>query len=173
MTASLPATPFPCDEVRPAKADRTCHVRSGTNGCSVPPDHAGAKLTLTASRRTVRILDGASGIASHRRCYGRQQAVSDPGHVRAIMARKRRGRAMSVRDRLLRMVPRAEEMLALTGQERRNVATCARMLAGLLEIHGADAPGRAIAAALERGLSITHSYRPDVTFCRACLFCPS
>ena len=42
-------------------------------------------------------------------------------------------------------------MLALAGQERRNVATCARMLAGLPGIHGADAPGRAIAAALERG----------------------
>ena len=58
---------------------------------------------------------------------------------------------MSVRDRILRAVPRAEEMLACAGSGGRNVASCARMLEELLDAHGADETGRAVAAALERG----------------------
>ncbi len=46
---------------------------------------------------------------------------------------------MSVRDRVLRTVPRAEEMLARAGTNGRNVASCARMLETLLNAHGADA----------------------------------
>ena len=147
----LPDTPFPTDEVRAVRIDKTCHARFDTNDYSVPPDYTTASLTLVASRYRVRILDGAREVAAHARAYGRQQQISDPEHVKALVARKRHGRSMSVRDTLLRAVPRAEEMLTLAGCRKLNVATCARTLNGLLDIHGADELDRAIAAALERG----------------------
>lgn len=151
MLIPLPEAPFPSDEVRGVRIDKTCYARFDTNDYSVPPDYATAALTLVASRYRVRILDGVREVAAHARAYGRQQQVSDPEHVKALVARKRHGRSMSVRDQLLRAVPRAEEMLTRAGCRRLNVATCARTLNGLLDTHGADELDRAIAAALERG----------------------
>ena len=148
---ALPAAPFPHHEIRPARIDRTCHARFDTNDYSVPPDFAKARLTLAVDRDTVRILDGVREVALHRRCYDRKRPVTDPEHARAIAARKRQARSMSVRDRLLRAVPRAEGMLARAGSGGRNVSSCARMLAELLDAHGADETDRAVAAALERG----------------------
>ena len=151
VLTALPAAPFPHHEIRPARIDRTCHARFDRNEYSVPPDFAGARLTLAADRDTVRILDGTREVARHRRCYDRQKVVTDPEHARAVAARKRRARSMSVRDRLLRAVPQAEGMLARAGSDGRNVSSCARMLAELLDAHGADETDRAVAAALERG----------------------
>ncbi len=147
----LPADPFPHHEVRPVRIDKTCHARFDTNDYSVPGSFSKALLTLVADRDEVRILDGADEVARHRRSYDRKQAVTDPEHARAIAAGKRRARSMSVRDRVLRTVPRAEEMLARAGTNGRNVASCARMLETLLNAHGADALDRAVATALERG----------------------
>ncbi len=147
----LPDAPFPTDEVRAVQIDKTCYARFDTNDYSVPPDYATASLTLVASRYGVRILDSVREVAAHARAYGRQQQISDPEHVKALVARKRYGRSMSVRDMLLRAVPRAEEMLTLAGCRKLNVATCARTLNRLLDSHGADELDRAIAAALERG----------------------
>ena len=147
----LPGEPFPSDEIIGVRIDKTCHARFESNDYSVPPDCAGARLALAASRYRVRILDGAREVARHPRCYDRQRRVADPEHVKALAARKRRGRSMSVRDRLLRSVPRAEEMLALAGCRNWNVATCARTLTDLLDTHGADELDRAVAIALERG----------------------
>ena len=151
VLTALPVAPFPHHEIRPARIDRTCHARFDRNEYSVPPDFAGARLTLAADRDTVRILDGTREVARHRRCYDRQKVVTDPEHARAVAARKRRARSMSVRDRLLRAVPQAEGMLARAGSDGRNVSSCARMLAELLDAHGADETDRAVAAALERG----------------------
>ncbi len=147
----LPDAPFPTDEVRAVRIDKTCYARFDTNDYSVPPDYATASLTLVASRYGVRILDGVREVAAHARAYGRQQQISDPEHVKALVARKRHGRSMSVRDMLLRAVPRAEEMLTRAGCRKLNVARCARTLNRLLDSHGADELDRAIAAALERG----------------------
>ena len=148
---ALPADPFPHHEIRPARIDRTCHARFDTNDCSVPPGFSKALPTLVADRDEVRILDGTGEVARHRRSYDRKRTVTDPEHARAIAARKRRARSMSVRDRVLRAVPRAEGMLARAGSGGRNVSSCARMLEELLDAHGADETDRAVAAALERG----------------------
>ena len=58
---------------------------------------------------------------------------------------------MGIRDRLIRAVPRAQDLLAAAGARNDNVATIARTLTRLLDSHGADELDRAIARALERG----------------------
>ena len=151
MLIALPNDRFPAEEVRSVSIDRTCFARYEANEYSVPGDCATATLTLVASRDVVRILDGGREVARHARCYDRNQQIRDPDHIRDIVARKRRARAMGQRDRLLSAVPRAAEMLARAGQRNENVAAIARALLALLDVHGADELDRAIAIALERG----------------------
>ena len=147
----LPDAPFPHHGIGPVRIDKTCHARFEKNEYSVPPDFAGAQLTLASDRDSVRILDGTREVAFHRRCYDRQRVVTDPQHARAIAARKRQARSMSLRDRLLRAVPGAEEMLTRAGPADGASRPVPRMLTELPDLHGADETGRAVAAALERG----------------------
>ncbi len=167
MQVPLPADPFPSAEVRPVRVDGTSHARFDRNGYSVPPDFAGAGLTLAADRDTVRIPGGIREVAHHQRCHDRKRAVTDPGRTRAIVLRRRQARSMGVRDRPLRSVPRAEGMPALAGHRRENVATCARMLADLVDTHGADGIDRAVAVALERGPCHANTVRGIVEVRRA------
>ncbi len=86
----LPAHPFSCDLMRPVEADKTLCVRFDLNDYSVPPQALGRALTLIASPTTVRLLDGAAEIASHRRSYDRHQLIEDPAHRQALLEQKRK-----------------------------------------------------------------------------------
>jgi hypothetical protein len=70
---SLPVHPFPCDLMQIVKADKTLYVRFDLNDYSVPPQALGRPLTLLASPSAVRLLDGATEVAAHRRSYDRHR----------------------------------------------------------------------------------------------------
>ena len=63
----LPTHPFDTDLVRSVRAEKTPYVRFDLNDYSIPPCALGRSLTLVASPTTVRLLDGATEIARHRR----------------------------------------------------------------------------------------------------------
>lgn len=151
LLVPLPDAPFPTDEIRPVRIGKTPYARFDTNDYSVPHKHAGATLTVVASPERVRILDGEREVAAHTRSWDSKRQIDDPEHVKALIASKRHGRAMGIRDRLIRAVPRAQDLLAAAGARNDNVATIARTLTRLLDSHGADELDRAIARALERG----------------------
>src|SRR6516162_6155410 len=73
----LPAHPFACDLTRTVYADKTLYVRFDLNDYSVPPQALGRALTLVASPTLVRLLDGSTEVASHRRSYDRHEQVED------------------------------------------------------------------------------------------------
>jgi transposase len=86
----LPAHPFSCEVVRTVYADKTLWVRFDLNDYSVPPQALGRALTLVASPTVVRLLDGTTEIASHRRSYDRHEQIEDPAHRQALLERKRK-----------------------------------------------------------------------------------
>src|SRR5215467_9717001 len=86
----LPAHPFSCDLVRTLYADKTLFVRFDLNDYSVPPCALGRPLTLVASPTTVRLLDGLTELALHRRSYDRNQLIENPAHHQALLEQKRR-----------------------------------------------------------------------------------
>ncbi len=151
LLVPLPDVPFPTDEICPVRIGKTPYARFDTNDYSVPHKHVGATLTVVASPERVRILDGEREVAAHKRSWDSKRQIDDPEHVKALIASKRHGRAMGTRDRLIRAVPRAQDLLAAAGARNDNVATIARTLTRLLDSHGADELDRAIARALERG----------------------
>ncbi|MDE0031428.1 MAG: IS21 family transposase, partial [Deltaproteobacteria bacterium] len=147
----LPDVPFPTDAVCPVRIGKTPYARFDGNDYSVPPGHVGATLTVLASPERIRILDGESEVAVHNRSWDRKARVEDPAHVKALIAGKRHGRTMGMRDRLIRAVPRAQDLLAAAGARNDNVAMIAQTLTRRLDRHGADELDRAIGLALERG----------------------
>ena len=63
---ALPDNPFPCEERVEVAAAKSPYIRFDGNDYSIPHHHVGRSLTVSATLQTVRILDAATVLATHR-----------------------------------------------------------------------------------------------------------
>lgn len=147
----LAAEPFLCHERVIAKIRRSPYARFDTNRYSVPPDRIQRPLTLIADLERIRIFDRQELIAEHVRCWDKGQVIETSEHLEKLWRSKRRARVHQNQDRLLRTVPRAEELLQALGRRQRHLATAVTRLLELLEAFGAEEMHVAVAEALEKG----------------------
>lgn len=144
-----PVHAFETDLVTPVRSYKTIYVRFDLNDYSIPPRSVGRPLSLIASEAMVRILDGTSEVARHRRSYDRHREVEDAAHIDALLAEKRRARGSVPRARLIDAVPAAEAFLEASFERGESVATTTEKLLLLLDDYGADE----LRAAVEEALS--------------------
>ena len=128
----LPAHPFCCDLMRTLYADKTLSVRFDLNDYSVPPRALGRALTLVASPTAVRLLDGSTEIASHRRSYDRHQLVEDPAHRQALLEQKRKALGSTASGRLAALVPESQAFLQAAFQRGESINPLTAQLLRLL-----------------------------------------
>jgi len=145
-----PLHPFSTDRMEAARSAKTIYVRFDLNDYSIPPDAVGRQLTLVASDRTVRILDGSYQIAEHARSYDRHQLVLDPAHQEAVLRSKRKAFHSTPGGRLEQAVPESRILVDLAFANGESAGAQTAQLLRLLEQYGATALRRAIAEALER-----------------------
>ena len=89
----LPARPFPCCRTLPVHPNRLSLVTFSpggrdsveTNRYSVPVEHTRHALFLRAFVDRVELTDGTQAIATHRRCYGREEDILDPLHYLPLL----------------------------------------------------------------------------------------
>jgi len=84
----LPERDFPCCVSRPVKANTYSQVTYETNRYSVPPNYAGRQLVLRAFPFRIEVLYLDQVIASHPRCFEREQDVYDPLHYLDILEQR-------------------------------------------------------------------------------------
>jgi transposase len=149
---TLPETLPETDLVAPASVDTTAFVRFGTNLYSTPPRYARKTITLVASDREVRLLDGADVVARHVRSWGKNQRVEEPEHRRELLEQKRAGRIPKTRDRLLTQVPAIDALYTRWVDLGRNVGLMTARTGKLLDLYGAELLAKAVADVLARGL---------------------
>jgi transposase len=147
----LPAHPFPTTLVRPVRSGKTPYVRFDGNDYSIPHDRVRQPLTLLASEDTVRVVDGATAVAAHRRSYDRRQVLEDPAHLAALAAVKRAAHELRGRDLLRSTCPQADAFFAALAARGLPLAIQTRRLLQLRTRYGAAALDAALAAALARG----------------------
>ena len=148
LPEALPET----DLVAPASVDTTAFTRFGTNLYSVPPRYARTTVTLVASDREVRILDGSEVVARHERSWGKHQRIEDPEHRRALLAYKRAGRIPKMRDRLLTQVAGIDALYTRWVDVGRNVGLMTARTGKLLDLYGAAVLTKAVTDVLACGL---------------------
>jgi transposase len=85
---ALPPAPYPCCVTTTATLTPYSQVVFETNRYSVPTDRAVRRLVVRAFPLHVDILDGATVLATHPRCYGREQDVLDPLHYLPLLAQR-------------------------------------------------------------------------------------
>jgi hypothetical protein len=145
----LPAHPFSCHLVRTVWADKTLWVRFDLNDYSVPPRALGRALTLVASPTTVRLLDGSTEIASHRRSYDRHEQVEDPEHHRALLEQKCKALGSTTSSRLAALVPESQPFLQAAFEHGESTARLTAQLLRLLDDYGASELAAAFGEALD------------------------
>ena len=156
----LPARPHPCCKTLPVRANHLSLVSFNTNRYSVPVDHSHEKLLLRAYVDRVEISNGRELLASHARCWEREQDILNPLHYLPLLARRPRALAQARAIRQWRadwppVFDRYWDVLQQKLPERQSTATFIRILR-LCEDH----PETLVAQALEQALS-HHCYDDD------------
>ena len=146
--------------MRAVRSGKTPYVRFDRNQYSIPHTHVRRPLTLVASATTVRLLDGQTELARHRRSYDTGQTLDDAAHLEGLLAATHQANVHTARDRLRVAVPATAtlfERLAARGEALRPHT---RRLLALLDDYGPQALAAAIATALARDALGAGSDRP-------------
>jgi hypothetical protein len=101
-----------------------------------------------ASPTTVRILDGQTEIARHRRSYDRKQQIEDPAHIAALVEQKRKALGATAIGRLKHAVPEIERFLAAAFERGESITRQTKQLLLLLDDYGAAELAQAVNEAL-------------------------
>jgi transposase len=144
----LPAHRFETDLLVPVRSGKTIYVRFDLNDYSIPPSAVGRQLVLAASGSTIRILDGATEIARHRRSYDRRQPVLDPAHQDELLKEKRKALGSTRGSRLSQTVPESEAFLDAAFRLGESAQRQTKQLLVLLDLYGAGELRAAICEAL-------------------------
>jgi len=142
--------PFSCDLTTTVRADKTLWVRFDLNDYSVPPQALGRTLTLVASPTRVRLLDGATEIASHPRSYDRHELVDEPAHHQALLEQKRKALGSTPSGRLAILVPESPAFLQAAFERGESTARLTVQLLRLLDDYGPAELSATLREALDR-----------------------
>lgn len=133
---ALPNPRPPIERVAPVAVDKTACVRLDTNLYSVPAAFAQRTLTLAADDQTVRLLDGATEVARHRRSYGRRQLIEERAHRADLIRERRAARDLKGRDRLRAVAPAIDALLPRWIDSGRSMALLVTRSIKLLDLYG-------------------------------------
>ena len=146
----LPEHDYPVAERLEVHAGKTPYVRFDLNDYSIPHTHVRRTLTVLAEPDRLRVLDGATVLATHRRSWDRRAQIEQEAHVQALVDHKRGVRAHRATDRLTQAVPAIAELLQRAAARGHNLGSITAGLSKLLGRYGAQPMQAAVVEALAR-----------------------
>ena len=155
----LPENDYAVAERVPVHAGKTPYVRFDLNDYSIPPTHVRRTLTVLAEPDRVRVLDGATVLATHRRSWDRGAQIEQEEHLQALIDHKRGARAHRATDRLTQAVPAVAELLQRAAARGHNLGAVTLGLSRLLDRYGAKPMQAAVLEALTRDVPHPNAVR--------------
>jgi transposase len=155
----LPDNPAPLLEQVAVSVNKTPYVRFDLNDYSIPHTHVRRVLTVLADPHEVRIVDGATVLASHPRSYDRDAQIELPGHVEALVGQKSAARQHRATDRLVQAAPASQTLLIRAAERGANLGAITAALMRLLARTSAAELQAAILEALQRGVPHPNAVR--------------
>jgi transposase len=156
---ALPDNPAPLLEQVAASVGKTPYVRFDLNDYSVPHTFVRRVLTVLADPREVRIVDGGTVLARHKRSYDKGAQIEEPTHVQALVEEKRAAHQHRGNDRLARAAPASQALLERAAERGANLGAITAGLLRLLDRYAAAALQTAILEALERDVPHPNAVR--------------
>jgi hypothetical protein len=136
-----------------------------TNRYSVPADKAQKQLTLRAYPFRIEIVKGTEIIASHGRCYGRQQDILNPLHYLPLLAERPGAfhHAQPVQEWRESWPPLYDELLRKLKQQQSEYKAIGQFIQ-ILQLH-LDYEVRLVQKAIEQALADNVPHLSGVLFC--------
>ena len=146
---ALPENPFPCEDREETTVRRWPYVRFDLNDYSVPYTAVRRAVAVHATLEEVRVVDGATVIATHARSYDKGAQVENPEHVAELVAFKRAARHHRGVDRLHHACANTAAFFAALAARQGNLGAATTALTKLLDLYGAAAVDAALGVALQ------------------------
>lgn len=148
----LPTQPYACCKTVPVQANNLSLVTFATNRYSVPVANAHESLTLRAYVDHIEISTGTEVIASHARCWQREQDILNPYHYLSLLAQRPRAfrHAQAIREWRERW-PEIFDIYLARLQSQYEGAQATRLFIQILEL-GQPHPEAVLAEALQQAL---------------------
>lgn len=134
----LPDTSFEWPAQIAVSIGKTPYARFDLNDYSVPHAYVRCSLSIVATQKEVRVLDGAKVVACHVRSYDKGAQVEDAAHIKALVDEKRAARRHSATDRLAAAVPASTALLERAAQNGHSLHSAVIGLNRLLQHYGAS-----------------------------------
>ena len=156
---ALPADEYPCDERSDVSIGKCPYARFDLNDYSVPAGFAQRTVTVQASLEVIRILDGNTVIATHRRSYDQGREFADPGHTKELAERKAAAGQHQRTNFLVEAAPSTATLLTQAVKRGFLLGRTTKQLEVLLRTYGASALEAAVCEVLEKDLTDPHAVR--------------
>lgn len=161
----LPATDYHACRCLPVKANPYAQVVFETNRYSVPAVYARRPLILRAYAFRVEVLCQAEVIATHPRCFGREQDILDPLHYLDLLKQRPGAFDHAVPIRRWRATwPPIYETLLTTLRERWPAGRGVREFVDILALHR-DYPASQVEQAIREALALGAAHLDGVRLC--------
>ncbi len=135
---TLPDNPFDTREVQPVRARKTPYIRFDLNDYSIPHNKVGKPLTVSACRKTIRIVDSNEQIAEHPRSFGKGEQIELEAHINALWAQKSHAKLHRGQDRLSHASEHVPAFLQQSIERGHVLKTTVKQLNQLLDDYGRD-----------------------------------
>jgi transposase len=154
----LPAQEYACCCTLPVKANKLSLVTFATNRYSVPTRQAHEKLLLRAYVDHIEISNGQEVVATHPRCWQREQDILNPHHYLDLLKQRTRAFAHAQTIRQWQQSwPPIFDIYFDSLKERYESAEATRLFIGILQLSQTISE-RELATALQEALSY-HCFR--------------
>jgi transposase len=147
----LPEIPFPVYDRTPVQVGKTPYVRFHGNDYSVPFNCVRKTLVVEATLDLVRIVDGASVIAEHKRSFDRGRLIENSKHIEALVALKKSGNQSRGMNRIFNVAPSAKAFYKLAAERGHNMGRLTQLLITLLDLYGSAELEAALCETLAAG----------------------
>jgi len=86
----LPPKPYDCSMIRSVQVSSQGLVFFQSNRYSVPYSFSGQTVTLKATPHDVQIFQADRRLATHQRCYEKNQTLENPAHYEGLLAQRKK-----------------------------------------------------------------------------------
>jgi transposase len=149
----LPKNDFAVDVARPTRSGKLPYVRHDLNDYSIPYQMVQKPLSLIATEKEVRILDGQTEVARHVRSYSKGERISDPNHFAGLYDERPGAATTAGRAYMTKLIPEIEPLYSLMVVEGVALGSATAKIMGLVTEYGEKTVREAVKQAVERGLA--------------------
>jgi len=149
----LPKNDFSVEMSRPVRSGKLPYIRHDLNDYSIPYELVHKPLSMIATEAEIRILDGQTEVARHKRTYSKGERITEPKHFIGLYDECPAIETSAGRVYMTRLIPEIEPLYALMVVQGVALGAATAKILELVKEYGDRTVREAVKQAVLRGLA--------------------